>query len=154
MGLLDGLLTQVMGQVMGGGRGVPGGYGGVGASATTNPMLQMVLQLIQQNGGIGGVLQKFERAGQGQAAQSWLAPGAPNQPINADILQQVLGSGALAEIAQQFGMSPQHAAENVASTLPGVIDHMTPDGSIPSDQHDQVADVLAQLEAMRARRGQ
>ena len=149
MGLLDGLLNSVLGQMGGGAQ--QGGLPGMNARPG-NPMLQMVLQLIQQNGGIGGVLQRFQQAGHGGATQSWLAPGAQNVPISGDVLQQVLGSGALAEIAQQFGMSPQHAADSVASALPGVIDHMTPDGTVPADHGDQVSQVLAQLQAMKASR--
>jgi uncharacterized protein YidB (DUF937 family) len=152
MGLLDGLLGNVLGQVMGGGM-QGSGMPGMGNQQAANPMLQMALQVIQQNGGIGGLLQQFEQAGHGQAAQSWIAPGAQNQPINGAILQQVLGSGALAQIAQQFGVSPQHAADSVAQALPGVVDHLTPNGTIPADHTDQVSQVLAQLQAMRASRG-
>jgi len=151
MGLLDGLLNSVMGQMTGGTS--QGGAGLPGMSAQSgNPMLQMVLQMIQQHGGIGGVLQQFEQAGHGGAVQSWLQPGAPNQSISGDVLQQVLGSGSLAEIAQKFGMSPQQAASGVAQALPGVIDHMTPDGAVPADHGDQVSQVLAQLQAMKANR--
>jgi uncharacterized protein YidB (DUF937 family) len=149
MGLLDGLLQSVLGQVMSGGRG---GMSGANMPQSANPMLQMVLSMIQQNGGIGGLLQQFEQAGHGQAAQSWVRPGAPNAPINADVLQQVLGSGALSQIAQQFGLSPQAAASQMAQALPGVVDHMTPDGVVPPDHHDQVSQVLAQLQAMKAQR--
>ena len=149
MGLLDGLLGNVLGGMSDG--ALRGGMPGTSASAA-NPMLQMVLQLIQQHGGIGGLLQQFEQAGHGGATQSWLTPGAQNQPINADILQQVLGQGSLAEIAEKFGMSPQHAADSVAQALPGVVDHLTPDGQVPSGDTDQVTQVLAQLQAMKASR--
>ncbi len=153
MGLLDGLLGSVMGQVMGGsmGNSTGGGIPGMGAQSG-NPMLQMVLQLIQQNGGVGNILQRLQQAGHGGAAQSWLTPGAQNQPISGDVLQQALGSGAFAEIAQKFGMSPQHAADGVAQALPGVVDHLTPDGVVPTDHGDQVSQVLAQLQAMKAGR--
>lgn len=149
MGLLEGLLGSVLGQMGGSAqRGVPDSN----AMNSGNPMLQMVLQLIQQNGGIGGLLQQFEQAGHGGAVQSWLKPGAQNMPINADVLQQVLGQGPLAELAQRFGVSPQQAGESVAQALPGVIDHMTPDGTVPADHGDQVSLVLAQLQAMKANR--
>ena len=151
MGLLDGLLNSVMGQMTGGTSQGGAGLPGMGTQSG-NPMLQMVLQMIQQHGGIGGVLQQFEQAGHGGAVQSWLQPGAPNQSISGDVLQQVLGSGSLAEIAQKFGMSPQQAASGVAQALPDVIDHMTPDGAVPADHGDQVSQVLAQLQAMKANR--
>lgn len=153
MGLLDGLLGSVMGQVMGGSMGSSMGAGipGMGAQSG-NPMLQMVLQLIQQNGGVGNILQQLQQAGHGGAAQSWLTPGAQNQPISGGALQQALGSGAFAEIAQKFGISPQNAADGVAQALPGVVDHLTPDGVVPADHGDQVSQVLAQLQAMKAGR--
>ena len=150
MGLLDGLLGSVMSQVMGG--AMSGGSPATGTQSA-NPMLQMVLQLIQQNGGVGNIVQQLQQAGHGGTAQSWLTPGAQNQPISGDVLQQVLGSGAFAEIAQKFGMSPQHAADGVAQALPGVVDHLTPDGVVPTDHGDQVSQVLAQLQAMKASRG-
>jgi uncharacterized protein YidB (DUF937 family) len=67
------------------------------------------------------------------------------------VLQQVLGQGSLAEIAQKFGMSPQQAASGVAQALPGVIDQMTPNGTVPADHSDQVSQALAQLQAMKAK---
>ncbi|MEO6928451.1 MAG: YidB family protein [Casimicrobiaceae bacterium] len=154
MGLLDGLLNNVLGQMGGGGLGggMPGNALPDSGAHAANPVLQMVLQVIQQQGGIGALLQQFTQAGHGGAAQSWLTPGAPNMPINADVLQQVLGPGKLSEIAQKFGMSPQGAADSVAQALPGVVDHMTPDGAVPADHGDQVSQVLAQLQAMRANR--
>src|SRR5665213_765125 len=150
MGLLDGLLNTVVGQM--GGGGMLGGAMSGTPSQTSNPVLQMVLQVIQQNGGVGGLVQQFEQAGHGGAAQSWLTPGAQNIPINGNVLQQVLGQGALGEIAQKFGMSPQSAADSVAQALPGVVDHLTPAGSVPADHGDQVSQVLAQLQAMKAGR--
>jgi uncharacterized protein YidB (DUF937 family) len=41
----------------------------------------------------------------------------------------------------------------MAQALPGVVDHMTPDGVVPPDHQDQVSQVLAQLSAMKAQRG-
>jgi uncharacterized protein YidB (DUF937 family) len=143
MGLLDGLLGGVLG-------GAGSAMSGMNAQSA-NPMLQMALQLIQQHGGIGGVLQQFEQAGHGGAVQSWLSASAQNQPISGDVLQQVLGQGSLAEIAQKFGMSPQQAASGVAQALPGVIDQMTPNGTVPADHSDQVSQALAQLQAMKAK---
>src|SRR5665213_1111278 len=86
MGLLDGLLNTVVGQM--GGGGMLGGAMSGTPSQTSNPVLQMVLQVIQQNGGVGGLVQQFEQAGHGGAAQSWLTPGAQNIPINGNVLQQ------------------------------------------------------------------
>jgi uncharacterized protein YidB (DUF937 family) len=162
MGLLDGILGSVLGGMQGGaqqgfpglgqdtpqhGSGFPGGaLGGVAAAA---PIIMMVMQMIQKNGGLGGLLQQLQAAGHGDTAQTWVTPGQPNAPIDPSVLQQVLGQGSLAEIAQKLGMSPQQAASSMAQALPGVVDHMTPDGEVPDNHGDMVSQVLAELKAMK-----
>ena len=65
-------------------------------------MIQMALQMLQQNGGIEGVLAKLQQAGMGQQAQSWIGTGQ-NMPISADALSKIFGHGQLAQMAQQLG---------------------------------------------------
>ena len=139
MSMLDGMLGNVLG-------GLLGGHGG---SAQQNPLLQMALQLLQQNGGIGGVVDKFRQAGYAQQADSWVAVGE-NKPIEADALQQVLGSADLGAIAAKLGMSTGAAAGGLASILPQLIDQLTPHGRVPDDQIDPVAQALAMLRKPRA----
>ena len=76
MGLLDGLLG-----------------GAVGAEMAT-----VVNSLIQQHGGIQGIVAQLEKEGLGGTARSWIGTG-PNQPISADQLQQVFGSDTLGQLA-------------------------------------------------------
>ena len=142
MGLLDGLLGSVMGGMMGGGSSAQGTQGG-------NPMIQMALQMLQQNGGIEGLLAKFQQAGMGQQAQSWIGTGQ-NMPISADALSQIFGHGQLSQIAQQMGISPAEAAGGLSQALPHVVDQMTPGGEIPEGHNDLVAQALAILQKGRA----
>jgi uncharacterized protein YidB (DUF937 family) len=146
MGLLDGLLGSVMGGMMGGGQAAPGTQGMQGGSGSQ--MIQMALQVLQQNGGIEGLLAKFQQAGMGQQAQSWIGTGQ-NMPISPDVLSQILGQGQLGQIAQQMGMSHEQAAGGLAEALPGVVDHMTPGGEIPEEHNDLVAQALAILQKGR-----
>ena len=132
MGMLDGLLGNVLGGALG------------GAGQQQNPMLQIALQLLQQNGGVGGVLDKFRKGGFANHADSWQGTGQ-NMPISPSALQEVLGSGAIGQIAQQLGMSHGDAAGGLAQMLPQLIDKFTPDGSVPADQNDMVAKALALL---------
>ena len=164
MGLLDGILGSVLGGMQGGGQSglpgmgqpagnpSPGGFGGMGGvlgGAAAAPMLMALFHMIQQNGGLGALLQQFQNAGHGAAAQSWLTPGQANMPIDGNVLQQVLGQGPLQEIAQKFGMSPQQAASSMAQVLPSVVDHMTPDGQVPDNHSDMVSQVMAELQSMK-----
>ena len=134
MGLLDGLLGGLMGGMSGSGT----------AAQPQNPLLQIALQLLQQNGGLQGMLSKFQQAGYGAQADSWVSTGQ-NMPISADALQQVLGHGQLAQIAQQLGMSRGEAAGGLASLLPQMVDRMTPQGQVPADHNDIVAQALELL---------
>jgi uncharacterized protein YidB (DUF937 family) len=126
----------------------PGGtVGGAGAQAP-NPLLLMALQLLQQNGGLQGILAKLQQAGYGQQAQSWIGTGA-NLPIDPRIVQQVFGQGQLGQIAQQLGISPTQASDGVAQMLPQVVDQMTPAGQIPENHGDLVNEALAILQRGR-----
>lgn len=173
MGLLDGLLKEVLGGAMAPGtaddRGRPGagapsmpGMGGLesilgglagggggstgGAGAAGGAALIAVLmQLLQRNGGLGGLLQQFQQAGYGREADSWVSTGE-NAPISADVLSKVLGSGEIDRIAQQLGVPRGQAADQVASALPDVVNQMTPKGSVSGDSDDVVSRALEILQ--------
>lgn len=116
MGLLDGLAGQVLG-------GLTGGAQGQG-----NPLMQAAIGLIQ-NGGLSQLLAKFQQAGLADQAASWVGTGQ-NLPISADQLKAALGSGAIADIAAKLGMSHDQAAGGLASLLPQIVDHLTPQGQV------------------------
>ncbi len=153
MGLLDAILGGVLGGnaggPMGGQLGNPNGgmLGGANAQAQS-PLLMIVLQLLQQNGGLQGILAKLQQAGYGQQAQSWVGTG-PNLPIDPRVLQQVLGQGQFGQIAQQLGISQEQASDSVAQMLPQVVDQMTPAGQIPDNHGDLVNEALAILQRGR-----
>ena len=135
MGMLDGLLGNALSSIL----------GSSDASRQQSPLLQAALQLLQQNGGIAGIVDRFQRAGYGAQADSWVSTGE-NQAIAPDALQQVLGSGALGDIASRLGMSGSAVAGGLASVLPQIIDRMTPHGQVPANHNDLVAQALAMLQ--------
>ena len=132
MGLLDGLLGSVLGGA------------NSGAAQQQNPLIQIALQMLQQNGGIGGVLDKFRQGGYADQANSWQSTGE-NLPISPSALQEVLGSGSIGQIAQQLGLSHGEAAGGLAQVLPQLIDKMTPGGEVPDNNDDMVSQALAIL---------
>jgi uncharacterized protein YidB (DUF937 family) len=134
MGLLDGLLQNVL---------------GASAQQGQGSMMQAALQVLEQNGGLPGIISKFEHGGMADHVGSWVGTGA-NMPINGAQLQEILGSGSIGEIAQRLGMSHGDASSGLAQVLPNLIDKLTPAGQIPSDHGDIVERARAMLEKMNA----
>ena len=132
MGMLDGLL----GGLMGGGTGT--------APQGQSPLVMMALQLIQQNGGLPGIIGKLQSGGLAQQVGSWIGTGQ-NMTVSGSQLQEVLGSGSIGQIAQQLGMSHGDASSNLAQMLPQIIDKLTPHGQIPDDHSDMLAQALSAL---------
>ncbi|GAC1346551.1 MAG: hypothetical protein NVSMB18_29110 [Acetobacteraceae bacterium] len=124
MGLLDsvlggllggnsnaGPLQSVMGSILGGG----GGQSGMG--------------------GLGGLVNRFQQAGLGDIANSWVGNG-PNQPVAPQQLQQVFGHEQINQWSQQSGMEPQGLLSQLSHLLPHAVDQMTPNGQMPSSPFD------------------
>jgi len=134
MGLLDGLVENVL---------------GTGTQQSQGSMLQVALQVLEQNGGLPGIISKFEHGGMADHVGSWLGTGA-NMPISGAQLQEILGSGSIGEIAQRLGLSHGDASSGLAQVLPQVVDKLTPQGQVPADHGDIVARARALLEQMHA----
>lgn len=137
MGLLDQIIGGVLGSQAGGGSaGLPGAGGAQGN------LMQLVLQLVNSYpGGLQGLIAQFSQAGLGQQAQSWVGTGQ-NQPISAEQLMQVFGSGSLQSLAGSFGLDSQQAASGLAGLLPDVIDQLTPGGEIRDQDISAGLDLL------------
>ena len=129
MGLLDGLL---------------GGMMSGGAQQGQSPLFAVALQLIQQNGGLPGIISKFEHGGMAEHAGSWVGTGE-NIPITGNQLQEILGTGTIGQIAQQLGLSHGDASSGLAQVLPQIIDHLTPTGQVPGDHGDVLKQALSML---------
>src|SRR5215469_4902705 len=108
MGLMDGLLG-----------------GAVGAEMAT-----VVNSLIQQHGGVQGIIAQFEKQGMAGTVRSWVS-NEPNQPISPDQVHQVFGNDAISKLAAKVGMNPQDLAQKLSHVLPQAIDKLTPDGQVP-----------------------
>ncbi len=81
-------------------------------------------------GGLGGLLERFQQAGQGKVADSWVAAG-PNQPISPEQLHHTLGPQTVNDLSRQTGLPPQVLMQHLSQILPTVIDKLTPDGRVP-----------------------
>lgn len=98
--------------------GLLGGLGGVGAGGLLS-------------GGLGELVERFNQAGQGEAANSWVGAGA-NREIAPPQLQQAIGSDVLATLEQQTGLSRDEILARLSRELPTAVDRYTPDGRLPA----------------------
>lgn len=158
MGLLDSVLGAVINSASQGGNGAAaggganggagGGLGGLISLAAQNPQLvQAVMSLLSNDGPVGGLpglMAKFQQAGLGPVIASWLGSG-PNHAISGEQLSQVLGSGPMSEIAAQLGVGQGAAAGQLAQVLPGLVDHLSPQGQAPQGGFGSSNDLFGML---------
>jgi uncharacterized protein YidB (DUF937 family) len=136
MGLLDGMLGDVVGSVLGGAQGQAAGGG--------NAMLDLVMKLMQQQGGLSGLVGMLTKSGLGEQAASWVSTGA-NLPVSAEQITQVLGSGTIGDLAAKMGMNAQDVSGGLAQYLPEVVNQLTPDGNLPSNDNELLSQGLDML---------
>ena len=131
-----GLLDQVLG-AMGGQGSDPAQHGS---------LVDLAAGVLQGQGGLTGVLDKFRSAGLGQQADSWVSTGQ-NMPVSGDQMSSVLGQGTIERASQKLGLPPGAAAAALATLLPMVIDHLTPNGRVEGTGTGDLAGALAALKS-------
>lgn len=151
MSLLDtviGAAGAMMGgqkqQQQGGQQGGLGALGGLGGLAALLPIVAGMLANDNKQGGLGGLMEKFNQAGMGDMAKSWVGSGE-NAPISGDQLGQVLGGDMMSDLASKLGMSQGDAAGSLAQMLPGLIDKLTPNGHAPAGGLGNSGDLMGML---------
>ena len=119
------------------------GMGGVAAGG----LLAAAMALVQQQGGISGLLDKFRQSGLGQHADSWVGSG-PNLPVTGAQVHQALGGGALNDVAAKLGIPVQQAGTSMAQLLPELINQLTPNGQLPANHGSLLEDGLKMLQGL------
>jgi uncharacterized protein YidB (DUF937 family) len=92
-------------------------------------MLESVVDLIGQHGGLGGLLDKLKASGLGDAVSSWVGTG-DNQPVPANQLESAVGANTISQITAKLGITKEQASSLLARYLPMVIDRLTPHGKL------------------------
>ena len=143
-----GLFDSVVGAVLGGGNAqAQGGLGGIFGSLANNPqMLQAITAMLANDGtqgGLGGLMEKFQQAGLGNVIGSWVGSGE-NRPISGDQISQALGPDTISDLASKFGLNGD-AAGQLSQILPGLIDKLTPHGQAPSGGLGNSTDLMGML---------
>jgi uncharacterized protein YidB (DUF937 family) len=123
MGLFDQLAGQVMGS-LGAQKQDPVAQGNLMGSITS---------LIEEAGGLPALLQKLKDSGLADQVSSWIGNGE-NQPVSGDQIKDALGEETIEQVAQQAGITPEHATTGLAQLLPQIIDQLTPGGELPQGE--------------------
>jgi uncharacterized protein YidB (DUF937 family) len=150
-----GLLDSVLGAVMGGQQpqssssaAAGGGLGSIIGMVAANPQILSAITGMLSNeggqGGLGGLMAKFQQAGMGDVLNSWVGKGE-NQPISGDQLTNVLGSDAISGMAAKMGMNSDDLAGQLSQMLPGLVDHLTPHGQAPAGGLGNAGDLMGML---------
>jgi len=100
-----------------------GGLGGLLAGGAAGSIL---------SGGLGDLLNQFQQKGLGDQASSWVSNG-PNKQIAPGDLANALGADQIESLSAQSGLSREDLLQGLSQYLPDVVNHLTPDGRLPSD---------------------
>src|SRR5215475_12414233 len=85
------------------------------------------------SGGLNDLLKQFQQNGQGDVAKSWIGAG-PNKAISPNDLATALGADRVNALAGFSGMSRDEMLNGLSRQLPDVVDQLTPDGRLPTEQ--------------------
>jgi len=119
---MSGLFGQVLGAFLG------GQQEGLSGAAIGNVLQQV---LAANGGGVASLLSRFEAAGLGSQAQSWVSAG-PNLPISGDQVSAAFSANEIEGWATQVGTTPDKLRAVLAEALPHAVDHVTPAGQVPA----------------------
>ncbi|WP_435951449.1 YidB family protein [Dryocola sp. BD626] len=96
---------------------------------------KVILEWINQQGGIQAILEKFREKGFGETVNSWLS-GAHNQSVNPEQIQEVFGIPALSGLAQKLGIDVGGASILLSEQFPKIVDALSPAGEVKHDDED------------------
>ena len=101
-----------------------GGLGGLLAGGAAGSVI---------SGGLGDLLKQLQQSGHGDTANSWVGHG-PNKPISPGDLAKALGADQIdgADVANA-ACRATNCCRASASNCPRSINHLTPDGRLPTE---------------------
>jgi uncharacterized protein YidB (DUF937 family) len=107
-------------------------FAGAAGATGQDPMAAVsgVQQLIDDHGGVDGLLQKLRAGGLGDVVDSWVSTGE-SRPVDPQQLGAALGPDTVSNLSAKTGISIQSLLPLLAMVLPMVINHLTPTGQAP-----------------------
>jgi uncharacterized protein YidB (DUF937 family) len=83
--------------------------------------------------GLGGLIDQFQKKGLGDVIDSWVNRGT-NKNVAPDQVTVALGGDIVDQLAKRTGLSRDQVVAELARMLPNVVDKLTPDGRLPTQQ--------------------
>lgn len=142
-----GILESILGSLAGAGAPQQAPQSPLGGLSPE--LINAVIGMLANNsqgggGGLGDLIGRFQQGGLGDLIGSWISSGA-NQPVSEGQLGNVLGGDILGQLTRSTGLSQGDVLGQLTQVLPGLIDHLTPQGQAPQGGLGSMADILAQL---------
>jgi uncharacterized protein YidB (DUF937 family) len=104
-----------------------GKAGGAGGAAALLPALLALLG----TGGLEKLIELFGANGLGDIIGSWIG-GGPNKSITPGQVKKGLGPDIISQLSSQSGLPATEVTKNLSTMLPGLVNHLTPDGNVPN----------------------
>ena len=126
-------LQDVLGGLLGG--GASGGTGATKSSMNLGAMavaLGPLLAKLLKGGGLSKMMQGAQASGLSAQADSWVGT-ADNAPISGQEVRGMVGDDTVRQLAQEAGVSEDEAADALAKVVPEVVNGLSPNGQLPSD---------------------
>ena len=131
MGLFDSLAKHALGSLLGGSEKMGGlDFGALMNLAADPSRAQEALAgLLDQAGGVSGLMERFQQVGLSETVASWVGTGE-NAPLSAADLEAALGGEVLQGFAAKLGFQGNQLVPLLAQFLPQIVDQLTPNGRI------------------------
>jgi len=127
--------------------GILGALGGlVGGGSNNSPVGAILQMVLNQQGGLGGLVNNLQKGGLGDIVGSWVGTGQ-NLPVSAQQIGSMFSADQLSQLTSMFGGNADQAKAALAEHLPNIVDKLTPNGALPQgdDWMSQAGDLLGGL---------
>jgi uncharacterized protein YidB (DUF937 family) len=91
--------------------------------------------LLEQFGGIEGIMGKLQQSGLGDQLSSWIGSGE-NQAVSPEQIKDALGAEGLDQVAAKTGLDVDDIAGRISTKMPDAINALTPEGKVPDGGFD------------------
>lgn len=139
-------LGNILGSVLGS-QSAQRQAGGFNKGALLLALLPIVLGFIQSQGGLSGLLAKFQGSGLDNKAQSWVGIDTDNDGLDAGDILGLFGQEQINDVCRQVGADQNEVCQGIAELLPQVVNDLTPQGNLQNEQeaNSEIDEILAQF---------